>query len=78
MTLGIQKGQKQMLASLVWERLLLRMTVAQSKNSGEKGWVKPGLDLDQVKGCQVNLSKMQARNGVHKMEPASWTSRAKH
>lgn len=69
MTLGIQKGQKQMFTSLVLERLPLRMIVAQSRDSGEKVWVKPGLDLDKVKGCQVNLSKMQARNGVHKMDP---------
>lgn len=66
MTLGIREGLKQMFACLVSERLQLRMSVAQSRDSGEKGWLKPGLDLGQVKGCQVSLSKVQARNGVQK------------
>lgn len=56
MTLGIQKDQKQMLASLVLERLLLRMIAAGNRDSREKEWVRPGLDLRQIKGCQANLS----------------------
>lgn len=63
-----------MFASFVLERLQLRMTVAQRGDSGEKGRVKLGLDLGRVKGCQVSLSKMQARNGVWKDAlPKDWS-----